>query len=98
MYVVPIFLGGGAMVKFNSLSDCFSCYGRNNLVPIDNLKQIIFYTKNGCQPKFIWENENKDGKITCWYLKGETNDIYNKWQNSKPRKNQKDEKESRETV
>lgn len=67
------------MLKFESLEDAMNCYGRNNLVPIDNLKQIIFYTKQGCQPKFLWENENKSGKITCWYLKCETNVVYSIW-------------------
>lgn len=67
------------MLRFGSLEEATKCYGRSNLIPIDNIKQIIFYTKQGCQPKFVWENENKQGKITCWYLKNESNYIYQKW-------------------
>ena len=70
-------------IDFTTLEEAIECYGRENLIPIDNLKQIIFYTKNGCQPKFIYENELKAGKISAWFLKGETNFVYKKWLNSK---------------
>ena len=70
-------------INFESLSDVIECYGRENLVAIDCIKQIIFYTEHGCQPKFICENELKPGKLTCWYLKDETNYVYNKWLNNK---------------
>ena len=71
-------------IQFKSLEDCFECYGRGNLIAIDNLSQIIFYTKKGCQPKFVCENEKKLGKITAWFLKSETNYIYKEWLGSKP--------------
>lgn len=71
-------------IRFESLEEAIECYGRENLVAIDTLKQIIFYCSHGCQPKFIWENENSPGKITCWYLKSETNFVYRKWCNSRP--------------
>jgi len=70
--------------KFESLEECIKCYGRENLIAIDNLSQIIFYTKSGFQPKFVFENENKPGKITCWFLKTETNYVYKKWMESRP--------------
>lgn len=66
-------------IKFESLEECIECYGRGNLVAIDTLSQIIFYTKNGCQPRFVFENESKPGRLTCWFLKDETNFIYKKW-------------------
>lgn len=69
-------------IDFESLEEVIECYGRENLVAIDNIKQIIFYTKHGCQPKFIFENELKPGRLTCWYLKNETNYVYNKWTNN----------------
>lgn len=71
-------------IKFASLEECVECYGRGNLVAIDNLLQIIYYTKCGCQPKFIYENETKPGKITAWFLKNETNFVYKKWMANKP--------------
>ena len=73
-------------IQFTSLEDCIACYGRENLIPIDSLPQIIFYTANGCQPKFICENEIKPGRISCWFEKSETAYIYKKWQESHPRK------------
>lgn len=67
-------------MSFKTLEECIECYGRENLIAIDNLSQIIFYTKNGCQPRFIYENETKQGKITCWFLKNETLYVYKLWQ------------------
>lgn len=66
-------------IRFDSLEDAILCYGRGNLIAIDSIKQIIFYTKHGCQPKFIYENEIKPGRITAWFLKDETKYIYDKW-------------------
>lgn len=76
-------------IQFASLNECFECYGRENLIPIDSIPQIIFYTKNGCQPKFIFENEMKPGRLTCWYLKYETSFVYKKWLDNNPNKSQK---------
>ena len=69
-------------IKFDSLDEAIECYGRSNLVAIDNIKQIIFYTSHGCQPRFVYENEVKPGKISAWFLKDETNYIYKKWMNN----------------
>lgn len=74
-------------IRFDSLDDAIECYGRENLIPIDCIKQIIFYTQHGCQPKFVWENENEQGKLTAWFLKNETNYIYRKWLNNRPKRN-----------
>lgn len=71
------------VIDFKSLEEAIECYGRENLVAIDNLSQIIFYTKNGCQPKFVFENETKPGKITAWFLKNETNFVYKRWKANK---------------
>ena len=73
-------------INFITLDECIECYGRDCLIAIDNLAQIIFYTKNGCQPKFVCENELKPGKISAWFLKSETNFIYKKWLWNKPNK------------
>lgn len=69
-------------INFKTLDECIECYGRGNLVAIDNLRQIIFYTRYGCQPKFVFENEVKPGKITAWFLKSETNYVYKRWLNT----------------
>lgn len=70
------------VIDFKSLDEAIECYGRENLIAIDNLLQIIFYTKNGCQPRFVFENQIKPGKITAWFLKNETNFIYKKWKDN----------------
>lgn len=74
------------IIKFDTLEEAVECYGRENLVAIDCIKQIIFYTSHGCQPKFIFENECKPGKIAAWFLKDETNYVYRKWLSNAPAK------------
>lgn len=59
-------------------------YGKENLIPIDFIKQQLFYAKYGCQPVFIWEKENQKGKITCWYLKKDTKTAKKEWDKTKP--------------
>ena len=71
-------------LNFKSLDEAIECYGRENLIAIDCLQQIIFYTSYGCQPKFIFENETKPGKISAWFTKDETSWVYKKWLNNKP--------------
>lgn len=66
-------------IRFETLDEAIDCYGRENLIAIDCIKQIIFYTAHGCQPKFVWEKEGSQGKLTCWFLKNETNFVYKKW-------------------
>ena len=34
-------------IRFNSLDEAFDCYGRENLIPIDLIKQQIFYAIHG---------------------------------------------------
>ncbi len=72
------------IMRFNSLEDAINCYGRENLIPIDYIKQQLFYAKCGVQPKFIWEKEGSDGKLTAWYLKCETTYAFKKWKEGKP--------------
>ena len=66
-------------IEFESLNEAIDCYGRDNLIAIDCIKQIIFYTSHGCQPKFLFENQTKPGKISAWFLKSETSFVYKKW-------------------
>ena len=73
------------IIKFDTLDEAVECYGRENLIAIDCIKQIIFYTSHGCQPKFVFENECKPGKIAAWFLKCETNHIYKKWLENTPK-------------
>lgn len=67
-----------------SLNELIKKYGRENLIPIDFIKQQLFYAKHGCQPVFIWEKENQKGKITCWYLKKDTVTVKKEWDKTKP--------------
>lgn len=73
-------------IDFKNLDECKECYGRGNLIAIDTLSQIIFYTSKGVQPKFVAEHELKKGKISCWFLKAETSYIYKLWQEAQAQK------------
>lgn len=73
-------------IKLETIQDAYECYGQENLVPIDLLKQIIFYTSRGVQPVFTCESEKegKKGQLVCWFLKSETQWVYKKWKENRP--------------
>lgn len=73
------------IIKFYSLEEAKEVYGESNLVPISQLKQIIFYTKYGCQPKFIWESEKEEGRIVAWFHRKETQLVYERWMTNRPK-------------
>ena len=85
-------------LQYKTLDECVECYGRGNLIAIDTLPQIIMYITKGCQPKFVSENQNKPGRITCWFLKSETAYVYKLWQESNPKKVNKDVKQDRKNI
>lgn len=68
------------MQIFKSLEDVYDCYGKSNIVPITNIKQIIFYTsKYRIQPKWITQSDRNEGHLVCYFHKGETKDAYEVW-------------------
>lgn len=73
-------------LKLETKQDVLDCYGENNLVPIDLIKQIIFYTSKGVQPVFTCESEKegREGQLVCWFLKSETQWVYQKWKENRP--------------
>ncbi len=77
---------GLTMSKFKTLEEVFDCYGRGNLVAVGNIKQIIHYTTHGCQPEFLYESEVDKGRITAWFHKEKTKDVYKTWMNNRPTK------------
>ena len=70
---------------FTNLQDVYDCYGEENIIPITNIAQIIFYaSKYRCQPKWVDESEKNKGHIVCYYHKGETKIPYETWMKNKP--------------
>ena len=70
---------------FNSLDEVYECYGKENIVPITQLPQIIFYTsKWRVQPKRIEESEKNHGHLCCFFHKGETKKCYEEWMRNRP--------------
>lgn len=73
--------------KIETIQDAFECYGKDNLICLDLLKQIIFYTSKGIQPVFVCESEkeSRKGQLVCWFLKSETQWVYQKWKENRTR-------------
>lgn len=72
---------------FNSLEDVYECYGEENIVPITQLPQIIYYTsKWHIQPKWTQESDKHPGHLCCFFHKGETKKCYNAWMNNRQTK------------
>ena len=57
-----------------------------HLAKVGNIKQIIHYTSHGCQPEFVYENQVENGKITAWFSKEKTKEVYKTWMNNRPKK------------
>lgn len=81
---------GENILKLETIQDVFDCYGKENLICLDLLKQIIFYTSKGIQPVFVCESEkeSRKGQLVCWFLKSETQWAYQKWKENRPIKEQ----------
>lgn len=75
-------------LKLKTLQDAYDCYGQENLVGIDRLKQALFYIKKGVQPVFTYpsELEDRQGHATFWFLKSETQYVFKQWQENRPNK------------
>lgn len=72
------------MKLFSNFQEVAECYGDKNLVPITNIKQILFYSKCGVQPKWIDESIENEGKIVAYYLKLESQFAFKKWMANSP--------------
>lgn len=84
----PIFLRSNSVlnevdkIKFKTLKDVKEVYGEDNLVKIVNIKQILFYAKNGLQPVFI--EEGYKGKLVAYFHKPSTMMLWKYWLESRP--------------
>lgn len=69
---------------FSDLQDVYDCYGEENIIPITNLRQIIFYTSRfKVQPKWVDQSDRNEGHIVCYFHKGETIKPYEEWMKNK---------------
>lgn len=72
-------------IKFKTLNDVEEAFGIENIVKIVNIKQILFYVKNGLQPVFIDEGYN--GKLVAYFHKPSTSILWRYWRESDPKNN-----------
>jgi len=70
--------------KFKNFDECSGYLGKDNLVAISYIPQILFYTKNKVQPVYIDERKDSPGKLVCYYLKSdESAEAKRKWDATK---------------
>ena len=77
------------VIKFKNLEEAETVYGKDSLVGISKIDQIIFYTKHGLQPELILPSDKVNGHVVCWFHKNKTKLIYQIW-NEWKEQNQKD--------
>ena len=70
-------------IKFKTLDDVKQVYGESNLIRLCNIRQILFYAKNGVQPK--WIDEGFDNKLIAYYFTPETEMAWKYWKENKPK-------------
>ena len=56
-------------------------YGKENLIKICNIKQIVTYAVLKCQP--VWLDEGYDGELIAYYFKPETSMAWEYWKKTK---------------
>jgi len=74
---------GMIIIKFKTFDDVEKVYGKENLIKLCNLKQILFYSKMNVQPK--WIAEGYKGKLIGYYFKPETEMAWKYWKENKPK-------------
>lgn len=57
-------------------------YGKENIISLVNIQQILTYADFGVQPKMIFRSEF-DNKIIAYYLQEDTTEVWKMWRNNK---------------
>lgn len=57
-------------------------YGKENIISLVNIQQILTYADFGVQPKMIFRSEF-DNKIVAYYLQEDTTEVWKMWRNNK---------------
>lgn len=70
---------------FENLNEVYECYGEENVIPVTNIKQIIYYTSVfHLQPEYIDESVRNKGQICCYFHKGKSKKPYMEWMKNRP--------------
>lgn len=68
-------------MKFKNYEDVKKYYTQEQLCTLCNIKQIVFYAKQGCQSLII--DEGWDGKLLAIYDIQETKNVWEIWKSQK---------------
>ena len=72
---------------FDSLEEVFEAFGKDGVIPITCMQQIIFYLSNyNIQPVWTVPSETNEGKLAFYFIKAETKRPYEAWQKRKVEK------------
>lgn len=70
------------MIKCKTFEDVVKVYGKENLVKVVNIRQIVTYAKMKCQP--VWIDEGYEGKLVAFFYKPESSLAWEYWKSNKP--------------
>jgi len=72
-------------MRFKTLEEAMEFYGKDNVIALLNLRQILSYAAWGVQPIFICESEF-DKKLVAYYYQPDTDEAWSRWRSAKPTK------------
>jgi hypothetical protein len=67
---------------FKTPNEVMEHYGRNNIISLVNLQQILTYADWGVQPIFIYRSEF-DKKLVAYYIQSDTDEVWMRWRNNR---------------
>lgn len=69
---------------FDSLDEVIEAFGKDQIIPITCMKQVIFYISHFCiQPIWICPSETNKGKMAYYFIKAETKKPYEAWEEAR---------------
>lgn len=69
---------------FDSLDEVYEAFGKDGVIPITFMPQIIFYLSNyNIQPVWTTPSETNKGQVAFYFIKAETKKPYEAWQKRK---------------
>lgn len=73
-------------LPFDNLDEVLNAFGTDGVIPITEMKQIIFYiSRYAIQPVWICPSETNPGKMAYYFIKAQTKKPYEDWMKNRPR-------------
>lgn len=72
-------------MKFKTPNEVINYYGKENIISLVNIQQILTYADWGVQPELIYRSEF-DKKLVAYYIQSNTDEAWKRWRQNKPEK------------